>query len=99
MCNPADPVPCISGTPTQEQIDNDTRTAAQRRHPDPTVDEVEHEHIGQTVGLLAERSVLISRRIAQGRLAIVGVQYALAEGEARLTHVVGDVGQTPPDDR
>ncbi len=32
MCNPADPVPCISGTPTQEQIDNDTRTPAQRRH-------------------------------------------------------------------
>jgi len=73
--------------------------AARRRHPDPTVDDVEHEHIGQTVDLLAERSVLISRRIAQGRLAIVGAQYALAEGEARLTHVVGDVGQTPPDDR
>jgi hypothetical protein len=32
MCNPADPQPCISGTPTQEQIDNDTRTPAQRRH-------------------------------------------------------------------
>ncbi|MCX8561171.1 DUF222 domain-containing protein [Mycolicibacterium mucogenicum] len=32
MCNPADPQPCISGTPTQEQIANDTRTAAQRRH-------------------------------------------------------------------
>ena len=32
MCNPADPDPCISGTPTQEQIDNDHRTPAQRRH-------------------------------------------------------------------
>lgn len=32
MCNPADPQPCISGTPTQEQIDNDTRTLAQRQH-------------------------------------------------------------------
>jgi Domain of unknown function (DUF222) len=32
MCNPADPVPCLSGTPTQEQIDNDTRTLAQRQH-------------------------------------------------------------------
>mgnify|MGYP000638536833 FL=1 len=32
MCNPADPVPCISGTPTQEQIDNDTRSVAQRQH-------------------------------------------------------------------
>ena len=32
MCNPADEHPCISGTPTQEQIDNDTRTLAQRQH-------------------------------------------------------------------
>ncbi len=32
MCNPADPVPCTSGTPSQEQIDNDHRTAAQRQH-------------------------------------------------------------------
>ncbi len=32
MCNPADPEPCLSGTPTQEQIAGDTRTAAQRRH-------------------------------------------------------------------
>jgi hypothetical protein len=32
MCNPADEHPCISGTPTQEQIDNDHRTLAQRQH-------------------------------------------------------------------
>ena len=32
MCNPADPEPCTSGTPTQEQIDNDHRTLAQRQH-------------------------------------------------------------------
>jgi len=32
MCNPADPQPCFSGTPTQEQIDNDTRTVAQRQY-------------------------------------------------------------------
>ncbi len=32
MCNPADPVPCSSGTPSQEQIDNDHRTLAQRQH-------------------------------------------------------------------
>ncbi|TDK86946.1 HNH endonuclease signature motif containing protein [Mycolicibacterium mucogenicum] len=32
MCNPADPHPCYSGTPTQEQIDNDTRTLAQRQY-------------------------------------------------------------------
>jgi len=32
MCNPADDVPCYSGTPTVEQIANDTRTLAQRQH-------------------------------------------------------------------
>jgi hypothetical protein len=32
MCNPADEHPCTSGTPTQQQIDGDLRTPAQRRH-------------------------------------------------------------------
>jgi hypothetical protein len=32
MCNPADHQPTTSGTPTQAQIDADTRTLAQRRH-------------------------------------------------------------------
>ena len=32
MCNPDDECPCTSGTPTQEQIDGDQRTLAQRQH-------------------------------------------------------------------
>ncbi|WP_019969745.1 HNH endonuclease signature motif containing protein [Mycobacterium sp. 141] len=32
MCNPDDQTPCVSGTPTQEQIDTDTRTSSQRTH-------------------------------------------------------------------
>ena len=32
MCNPADEEPCISGVPSQAQIDADTRTLAQRQH-------------------------------------------------------------------
>jgi hypothetical protein len=32
MCNPEDPQPCTSGTPTQAQIDADHRTLAQRQH-------------------------------------------------------------------
>ena len=32
MCNPADDHPCTLGTPTQEQIDHDYRTPAQRQH-------------------------------------------------------------------
>ncbi|OHU06794.1 HNH endonuclease signature motif containing protein [Mycobacterium syngnathidarum] len=32
MCNPDDENPCTSGTPTQDQIDADTRSPAQRTH-------------------------------------------------------------------
>ena len=32
MCNPADVDPCVSGTPTQAQIDGDDRSVAQRQH-------------------------------------------------------------------
>jgi len=32
MCHPDDENPCMSGTPTQEQIDNDHRTLAQRQY-------------------------------------------------------------------
>lgn len=32
MCNPADTEPCTCGTPTQEQIDGDHRSLAQRQH-------------------------------------------------------------------
>ena len=32
MCNPDDPHPCTSGTPSQAQIDNDGRSLGQRQH-------------------------------------------------------------------
>jgi hypothetical protein len=32
MCNPDDEHPCVSGTPSQAQIDSDHRTLAQRQH-------------------------------------------------------------------
>jgi hypothetical protein len=32
MCNPGDPQPCTSGTPSQAQIDGDHRSLAQRQH-------------------------------------------------------------------
>jgi hypothetical protein len=32
MCNPADEHPCVSGTPSQQHIDNDHRSLAQRQH-------------------------------------------------------------------
>jgi hypothetical protein len=32
MCNPADEIPCVSGTPSEAAIQGDTRIAAQRNH-------------------------------------------------------------------
>jgi hypothetical protein len=32
MCNPADEIPCVSGTPSEAAIQGDTRTASQRNH-------------------------------------------------------------------
>jgi Domain of unknown function (DUF222) len=32
MCNPDDETPCVKGTPSQEQIQGDTRTLGQRQH-------------------------------------------------------------------
>jgi hypothetical protein len=32
MCNPADQTPCVKGTPSQQAIEADTRSAAQRNH-------------------------------------------------------------------
>lgn len=54
-------------------------------------DEVEAEHVRNTVDLIAERSKLLAERIESGRLGIVGLTYALAEGRARMVASVGDV--------
>ncbi|MBV9350388.1 MAG: HNH endonuclease, partial [Mycobacterium sp.] len=32
MCNPDDPAPCVNGTPSQQAIEHDTRSAGQRNH-------------------------------------------------------------------
>ena len=32
MCDPAEPAPCVSGTPSQQAIGHDTRSVAQRNH-------------------------------------------------------------------
>lgn len=60
-----------------------------------STDDVEREHVRHTTRLLAERSATIHDRIDAGRLAIVGAEYRLAHGEARLLTVVGDVGDQP----
>lgn len=57
----------------------------------PSVDAVVSEHSRQTVQLLAERSPAIARRIADGRCAVVAMEYTLAEGRTRLLTALGTV--------
>jgi len=56
-------------------------------YADPEVAVVEHTRY--TVDLLAERSAVISDRLADGRLGIVGLTYQLAEGSVQPVAKIG----------
>jgi hypothetical protein len=70
MCNPDDPDPCVSGTPSQQAIENDTRSAGQRNHDALTA---------------AGRALLASGDLGQhnGLPASIIVSTTLAELESR----------------
>lgn len=61
--------------------------------PPVTIDaeQVGREHLRDTVGELLHSSELISDAVAEGRVAIVGANYRLAEGAAVPDLIVGDV--------
>lgn len=66
---------------------------AARRAGIEDIDQTMVEHVKQTVHLLAQRSPDIEERIADGRLAVVGLAYALADGRARVVEVAGSIGE------
>jgi len=49
------------------------------------------EHTVQTCQRLVESSMSVARAVEEGRTAIVGLTYSLAEGTARPVRVIGDV--------
>lgn len=61
----------------------------------PSADVLLREHVTNTTQTLTAYSATIAKRIAEGTLAVVGVEYALADGKARLVAVQGDVGVDP----
>lgn len=61
------------------------------------VDEFEQRHIHETVEQLMGRSSAVADRVAAGGLAIVGVTYQLADGQAVLRDHVGDIGDAGAD--
>ncbi|GIG28583.1 carbonic anhydrase [Cellulomonas marina] len=62
-------------------------------HIDPGL--LGREHVRNTVTMLQGYSVLLAEAIAEGRCAVVGVEYTLADGEAEVVAVVGDIGEQP----
>ncbi|MBJ8345939.1 carbonic anhydrase [Antrihabitans sp. YC2-6] len=58
-----------------------------------TVDELETRHVIETGSLLMQRSRIINDRIKDGKLAIAGVTYKLADGQVQLHGSVGDIGE------
>ncbi|MDJ0393414.1 carbonic anhydrase [Rhodococcus sp. G-MC3] len=66
-----------------------------RRDGYSAVDEFEARHVQETGDLLMQRSRIIADKVEAGEVAIVGLTYALAEGNARLREVIGDIGELP----
>ncbi|WP_448071284.1 carbonic anhydrase [Georgenia yuyongxinii] len=55
-------------------------------------DELRRRHVRATVQMLRDYSVSLATAVAEGRCAIVGVEYTLAEGTANVVDRVGDIG-------
>jgi len=53
------------------------------------------EHVRHTVDQLYGYSAAIRAAVDEGHVAIVGVEYTLADGRATLLEVKGDVGEAP----
>ncbi|ODR05382.1 hypothetical protein BHQ21_14385 [Mycobacterium sherrisii] len=83
MCNPDDQTPCVDGAPTQDAIDHDPRSAAQRHHD------------GFNAAL---RAVLASGQLGQhnGLPAAIIVTTTLDELEAVAGHGVTGAGTRLP---
>ncbi|WP_291055247.1 carbonic anhydrase [Herbiconiux sp.] len=57
----------------------------------PDAGEVGRTHLRDTVGQLLQSSEIITAAVADGRLAVVGANYRLAEGRAVADVVIGEI--------
>ncbi|MBO0608877.1 carbonic anhydrase [Myceligenerans salitolerans] len=53
------------------------------------------EHVKHTAEMLHGYSASLASAVAERRCAVVGVEYDLSDGAARLIHTLGDVGEQP----
>ncbi|KSU75011.1 carbonic anhydrase [Arthrobacter sp. BHU FT2] len=61
------------------------------RNDQPEVNDMVVEHVKQTSQRLADSSRVISDAIEEGRTAVIGLSYRLAEGRADLVSGIGEV--------
>lgn len=52
-------------------------------------------HVRHTLSTLHGYSAAIANAVAEGRLALVGLEYTLTDGQVRLVDVIGDIGEDP----
>lgn len=62
-----------------------------------TVDEFVDEHIRRTAAYLLGRSSLLAAKVAEGRCAVAGLSYRLADGTVRLVTNHGPLPVDPPE--
>jgi len=76
----------------QVLVDAITPSVELVRDSDPTVEQeaVGAAHLEATMGTIIERSGAVSDAIAEGRLAVVGATYDLANGRVLVDTIVGD---------
>jgi carbonic anhydrase len=84
----------VPGGYVRDIVERVTPSILLGRHAGLTrVDEFETRHVNETVVQLRVRSAPVAQRIAEGKLAIAGVTYHLADGRVVLRDHVGDIGE------
>ncbi|MGV8977594.1 MAG: carbonic anhydrase [Cellulomonas sp.] len=54
--------------------------------------ELGHEHVRHTVAMLHGYSAALAAAVAEGRCAIIGLEYTLTDGRVHLVETFGDIG-------
>ena len=70
---------------------------AAQRQGRTSPDDVEAEHVRQTVRLLVDRSAGLADAVEAGRCAVVGLVYRLVEGRVSVVETVGALPDLPRD--
>lgn len=84
----------VPGGYVRDIVERVTPSILLGRHAGLTrVDEFETRHVNETVVQLRVRSAPVAQRIIEGKLAIAGLTYHLADGRVVLRDHVGDIGE------